>query len=131
MKIAATVARYLLGLMFVVFGLNGFLGFIHQPPPVNPLAIQFFTSVSASHFSYVFFGIQLIAGLLLLSGFFIPLALILLAAELVNILAYHITMDLGGIAAGLFATVLWLLVFAWYRRSFDALLQPKALAERL
>ena len=42
MKIASIIARYLLGLMFTVFGLNGFLNFIPQPPPVNPLAIQFF-----------------------------------------------------------------------------------------
>src|SRR3984893_8246460 len=42
MKITSIVARYLLGLMFTVFGLNGFLNFIHQPPPANPLAIQFF-----------------------------------------------------------------------------------------
>ena len=41
MKIASIVARYLLGLIFTVFGLNGFLNFIHQPPPANPLAIQF------------------------------------------------------------------------------------------
>ncbi len=33
MKIVALIARVLLGLMFVVFGLNGFLHFIHQPPP--------------------------------------------------------------------------------------------------
>ena len=38
MKIVSVVARYLLGLMFTVFGMNGFLNFIHQPPPANPLA---------------------------------------------------------------------------------------------
>jgi hypothetical protein len=41
MKTTSIVARYLLGLMFTVFGLNGFLNFIHQPPPTNPLALQF------------------------------------------------------------------------------------------
>ena len=45
MKITSIVARYLLGVMFTVFGLNGFLNFIHQPPPANPLAIQFLVSV--------------------------------------------------------------------------------------
>ncbi len=129
MKTASTIARYLLGLIFVVFGLNGFFSFIHQPPPTNPLAIQFFTSVSASHFSYMFFGLQLIAGLLFLTGFFVPLALIILAAELVNILTYHVTMDPGGIVPGLVATLLWLLVFASYRRSFAAVLQPRVTAE--
>jgi putative oxidoreductase len=57
MKITSIVARYLLGLMFTFFGLNGFLNFIHQPPPPTPLAIQFFVAVSASHFAAVFFAI--------------------------------------------------------------------------
>lgn len=68
MKITSIIARYLLGLMFTVFGLNGFLNFIHQPPPTNPLAIQFFVAVGASHFAVFFFAMQLIGGLLLLSG---------------------------------------------------------------
>ena len=50
MKIASIVARYLLGLMFTVFGLNGFLNFIHQPPPANPLALQFLvTEIGRAH----------------------------------------------------------------------------------
>jgi hypothetical protein len=57
MKITSTVARYLLGLMFTVFGLNGFLHFIHQPPPPNPLAMQFLVAVSASHFAAFFFAV--------------------------------------------------------------------------
>jgi uncharacterized membrane protein YphA (DoxX/SURF4 family) len=88
MKIASIFARYLLGLIFTVFGLNGFLNFIHQPPPANPLAIQFLVSVSESHFAAFFFAIQLLGGLLLLSGYFVPLALTALAAELYNILAF-------------------------------------------
>jgi putative oxidoreductase len=92
MKIASIVARYLLGLMFTVFGLNGFLNFIHQPPPANPHAIQFFVAVSASHFAAFFFAVQVVGGLLLLAGYFVPLALTLLAAELYNILAFHLTL---------------------------------------
>ena len=93
MKIVSVIARYLLGLIFIVFGLNGFLNFIHQPPPTNPLAIQFFIAISASHFAAFFFAMQLIGGLLLLSGFFVPLALTVLAAELYNILAFHLTLS--------------------------------------
>jgi putative oxidoreductase len=50
-RIVEIVARYLLGIIFTVFGLNGFLNFIHQLPPPNPLASQFFIAISASHFS--------------------------------------------------------------------------------
>ena len=125
MKITSIIARYLLGLIFVVFGLNGFLNFIHQPPPPNPLALQFFIAVSASHFAAFFFAAQLIGGLLLLSGFFVPLALTVLAAELYNILAFHLTLAPASIAPALVASVLWVLVFLQYRGSFNGVLAAK------
>ena len=125
MKIASIVARYLLGLMFTVFGLNGFLHFIPQPPPANPLTIQFLVAVSASHFAAFFFALQVLGGLLLFSGFFVPLALTLLAAELYNILAFHLTMAPGSIAPALVACVLWILVFLQYRESFKGIFSVK------
>jgi putative oxidoreductase len=126
MKIASTIARYLLGLMFTIFGLNGFLNFIHQPPPTDPLAIQFFTSISASHLAAYFFAVQLLGGVLLLSGYFVPLALTLLAAEIYNILAFHLTLSPATIAPGLLAAVLWILVFVQYRGSFQGLFVSRA-----
>jgi putative oxidoreductase len=128
MKITSTIARYLLGLMFTVFGLNGFLNFIHQPPPPNPLAIQFFVAVGASHFAGFFFALQLIGGLLLLSSFYVPLALTVLAAELYNILAFHLTLAPATIAPALVACVLWVLVFLEYRNSFKDVLAAKPVA---
>jgi uncharacterized membrane protein YphA (DoxX/SURF4 family) len=125
MKITSTIARYLLGLMFTVFGLNGFLQFIHQPPPPNPLAMQFLVAVSASHFAAFFFAVQVLGGLLLLFGFFVPLALTLLAAELYNILAFHLTMAPDSVAPALVACVLWILVFVQYRESFSGIFSAK------
>jgi putative oxidoreductase len=125
MKITSIVARYLLGLIFTVFGLNGFLNFIHQPPPTNPLAIQFFVAVSASHFAAFFFALQVLGGLLLLSGYFVPLALTVLAAELYNILAFHLTLSPATIAPALVASVLWVLVFLHYRESFEGIFRAK------
>src|SRR5271170_6908110 len=127
MKIVSVIARYLLGLIFVVFGLNGFLNFIHQPPPANPVAIQFLVAVSSSHFAAFFFAVQLIGGLLLISGFFVPLALTVLAAELYNILAFHLTLS-PGIAPALVACVLWVLVFLQYRNSFNGVLAARTAA---
>lgn len=124
MKITSTVARYLLGLMFTVFGLNGFLNFIPQPPPANPLAMQFLVSVSTSHFAAFFFAVQVFGGVLLLSGFFVPLALTLLAAEIYNILAFHLTLA-PGIGPGLVAAILWVLVFLQYRESFQGIFRAK------
>jgi putative oxidoreductase len=125
MKIVSIIARYLLGLMFAVFGLNGFLNFIHQPPPTNPLALQFFGAIIASHFAAFFFAMQLIGGLLLLSGFFVPLALTVLAAEIYNILAFHLTLAPASIAPALAASVLWVLVFLQYRESFKGIFNAK------
>ena len=129
MKIVSVIARYLLGLIFVVFSLNGFLNFIHQPPPTNPLAIQFFVAVSTSHFAAFFFAAQLLGGLLLLSGFFVPLALTVLAAELYNILAFHLTLAPASIAPALVACALWLLVFLHYRNSFTGVLAVRPVAQ--
>ena len=125
MKIASIFARYLLGLIFTVFGLNGFLNFIHQPPPANPLAIQFFVSVSGSHFAAFFFAMQVLGGLLLLLDYFVPLALTVLAAELYNILAFHLTLAPASIAPALMASVLWVLVFLQYRESFKGIFSAK------
>ena len=125
MKITSIAARYLLGLMFAVFGLNGFLNFIHQPPPANPLAIQFLVSVSESHFAAFFFAIQLLGGLLLLSGYFVPLALTVLAAELYNILAFHLRLAPASIPPALVASVLWVPVFLQYSESFKGIFSAK------
>jgi putative oxidoreductase len=129
MKIVSVIARYLLGLMFTIFGLNGFLNFIHQPPPANPLAIQFFVAIGASHFAVFFFAVQLIGGLLLLSGFFVPFALTVLAAELYNILAFHFTLAPASIGPALVGCVLWVLVFLQYRNSFNGVLAAKPVAQ--
>ena len=125
MKVTSIVARYLLGLIFTVFGLNGFLNFIHQPPPTNPLLIQFFVSVSQSHFAAFFFAMQVLGGLLLLSGYFVPLALTVLAAELYNILAFHLTLAPASIPPALVASILWILVFLQYRDSFTGIFTAK------
>ena len=71
------------------------------------------------------FTVRTLLGLLLLAGYFVPFALIVLAAEIVNILTYHLTMDPGGIAPGSVALVLWLLVFLQYRGSFAGVLAAK------
>ena len=130
MKIVSVAARYLLGLMFTVFGLNGFLHFIHQPPPTNPLALQFFGAVSASHFAEFFFAVQVLGGLLLLSGYLVPLALTRLAAELYNILAFHLTLEGGsGIGPALVASVLWVLVFLQHREGFNGIFSAKPVTQ--
>ena len=119
MKIAALIARYLLGLMFLVFGLNGFLHFLPQPPATG-LALQYFTVLSVSHIMAAVFLIQLIGGALLLANRFVPMALVLLGPVIVNILLYHLLIAPAGIPPGLVAGALWLVVFYSVRSAFTS-----------
>lgn len=127
MKIVSTVARILLGLMFTVFGANGFLHFLHMKGgPMSPLAMQYMGAIAQSHMLQAAFAVQLVTGLLLLSGFFVPLALVLLGPVLGTILLFHATMAPEGILNGLVAFVLWLVVLFSVRQSFRPLFQPRA-----
>lgn len=125
MKIASTVARYLLGLMFTVFGLNGFLHFIPAPMPTGA-AGQFMMAMVTSHYYVVVFGFQLLCGILLLANRFVPLAVIILAAIITNILTFHIFMNPSGLPVALVTAVLWVLLFLGVRSSFDGVLRPRA-----
>jgi putative oxidoreductase len=124
MKIVSTIARYLAGATFVVFGLNGFLNFIHFPPPEG-VAAQFMGALFVSHFLAVIMAVQVIAGLLLLINRFVPLALAILAPVLFNILCFHAFMAPSGLPLALFVTVLWVLTFAQVRSAFAPLFQAK------
>jgi putative oxidoreductase len=128
MKIVAAVARVLLGLSFLVFGLNGFFHFIPGAPPPGP-ATDFFNAIAIeSHFYILIFGVQAICGLLLLSNQYVPLALVTLAAVLANILTFHITMAPASIGPAIFTLVLWAIVCWSVRSEFVTLLSRKPYA---
>ena len=117
MKITTLIARILLGLLFLVFGLNGFLHLIPMPPPTG-LAAQYMGALYVSHYLVFIFLVQVIGGALLLANRFVPLALILLGPVLVNILLFHSFMAPAGLPLALVTTVLWGLVFYAVRRAF-------------
>ena len=114
-----TVARILLGLLFLVFGLNGFLHFIPAPPPPG-VAGQFLGAIFASHFYIVVFLTQILGGLLLLANRYVPMGLLLLGPVVVNILAFHIFMDPAGLPAAVVAAALWFVVFLRVRSAFSS-----------
>jgi putative oxidoreductase len=124
MKIAVLISRILLGLVFVVFGLNGFLNFLHAPMPTGA-AGQYMAVVAATHYIHVVFLVQLVGGLLLLSGQWVPLALVLLGPVIFNILLFHITMQPSGLPPGILALILWFIIFFGVRRSFDGIFAQK------
>jgi uncharacterized membrane protein YphA (DoxX/SURF4 family) len=124
MKIAVLVARILLGLTFLVFGLNGFLNFLHMPMPPGP-AGQYEALLFTSHYLHVVFLVQIVGAVLLLSGQFIPLALVLLGPVIFNILLFHTFFFPAGFPPALLVTVLWFIVFYGVRQAFAGIFVQK------
>jgi uncharacterized membrane protein YphA (DoxX/SURF4 family) len=125
------VGRILLGLVFTVFGLNGFFNFIPQTP-MPPAAGAFAGALfAAGYFFPLLKTFELASGLLLLSGRFVPLALTLLAPIVVNIFFFHTFLAPSGIGLAL-VLVLLEAGLAWaYRDAFRGLLDAKARPARL
>jgi putative oxidoreductase len=124
MKILNNISRFLLGLIFLVFGLNGFLHFIPMPPP-SGVAGQFLGSMFVTKYLLFVFAIQLIGGVLLLINRYVPLALTILGPIIVNILLFHSLMNPAGLGLALFVTILWGVVFASVRSAFAGIFQAR------
>ena len=125
MKIATIIARSLLGLLFLVFGLNGFLHFIPMPPPTG-LAGQYMGALFVSHYLVAVFLLQVAGGVLLLINRFVPIGLVLLGPVIVNILLFHSLMAPEGLPLALVVLVLWLVTFFSVRRAFAGVIAAKA-----
>jgi putative oxidoreductase len=122
MRMVSTIARYLLGLIFLTFGLNGFLHFIPMPPPTG-IAGQFLGAIFVSRLYVVLFLLQIVPALLLLANRYVPLALTILGAIVFNILCIHIFMAPAGLPLALLVTTLWFLTAWRVRSSFAPILQ--------
>ena len=125
MKILTLIARILLGLIFLIFGLNIFLNFIHQPPPTGT-AGQFAGILFTTHYLLIVGAIQVICGLLFIVNRYVPLALTLIGPVIVNILIFHSLMQPAGIPIALFATILWFVLFFYHRAAFAGIFTQNA-----
>ena len=123
MKIFTIIARLLLGLIFVVFGSNTFLHFLPMPPPPEGLVGDYLRVFVASGYIYVIGAMQILGGLLLLIGRFVPLGLTILAAIIFNIWVFHMLMAPEGFPPALVVTLLELFLLWRYRDSFAGLLR--------
>jgi uncharacterized membrane protein YphA (DoxX/SURF4 family) len=124
MKITGAIARILLGVIFLVFGLNGFLQFIKMPPPTG-VALQFTGALIASHEIAVIMLLQVIGAVLLLINRFVPLALLLLGPVIVNIVLFHAFMAPNGLPMALIVSVLWVLTAYGVRGVFVGFLRSR------
>ena len=124
MKILTNISRLLLGFIFLVFGLNGFLHFIPMPPP-SGVAGQFLGSMFVTKYLLFVFAIQIIGGALLLVNRYVPIALTMLGPIIINILLFHSLMNPDGLVLALFVTILWGVVFASVRSAFAGIFQAR------
>jgi uncharacterized membrane protein YphA (DoxX/SURF4 family) len=123
-----TVARVLLGLAFFVFGLNGFLNFI--PPPPEPMpegAVKLGTAFMESGYLFQLIkGTEVAAGLALLCNRFVPLALVVLAPVVLNIVAFHVWLVPSGLGLSLVLAALTLYLAWAHRQAYAPLLRARA-----
>lgn len=107
MKKSVLVARIILGLIFFVFGLNGFFNFIPVPPNMPEKLMAFMNGLMASgYFFPLLKGTEVVCGLLLLIGAFVPLALIVLAPIILNIIMVHTVLDTSGLPVAIIIAAL-------------------------
>ena len=112
----AIAARYILGIIFTIFGLNGVMmftighGFIPMPPP--PVVMQTIMTgfMATGYLMTMVMWLELISGLLLLTGFYINAAIILLGPVIVNIFCIHFFAERSGLPMGIFVTILYLIL---------------------
>lgn len=123
---APTAARILLGLPLVVFGLNGFLQFLPMPPMEGNAATFMGGLAAAGYFFPLLKATEIVTGLLLLAGRFVPLALTILAPIVLNIVAFHGFVAGGGLGLPLVMAALGIYLAWSYRASFRGVLNAKA-----
>jgi len=120
MKIAVIIARILLGVIFVAFGLNAYLHFLPKPMPPG-IAGQFVGAMFQSHYILFVSALEVISGALLLANRYVPLALAILAPIIVNIIMFLILLPPVGWQPGVLAAILWIFLFIHYRTYFSGI----------
>ena len=120
-----TVARILLGSVFLLFGVNGFLGFLPMPPFPGP-AGELMGALAATGYLFPLLATtEIVAGALLLAGRFVPLALALLAPVLVNVVAFHVVLAPATLGMPIFLLMLEVYLAWAHRDAFAAMLRSR------
>lgn len=117
------VARILLGLIFVIFGLNKLFGFLEMPPPEGG-AGAFMGALIASGYFFPFLGIvEAICGVLLLINKYTRLATIVLLPITINIVIFHLALAPAGGAPGYLTLILNVVLVMAYKEDYEGLLK--------
>ena len=124
-KYAILIVRSLLGLIFTVFGLNGFLHFIPTPPLTGLLGEMMAVYNNMGYMFPLIFATQVVGGVLLLTNFFAPLALVLLAPVIVNIVLLHLFIDPSGLPIAIVVLLFELFLAYSYREKYMPLFKVR------
>jgi uncharacterized membrane protein YphA (DoxX/SURF4 family) len=127
-RYAPTTARVLLGLAFFVFGLDGFLNFVPKPDPSTMPAgsLAFATALMATGYMFPLIkSTEVLVGALLLANRFVPLALVLLAPVVVNIVLFHAFLSPSGTGIAIFVAALQIFLAWTNRRAYRPLFAPR------
>jgi uncharacterized membrane protein YphA (DoxX/SURF4 family) len=119
------IIRILMGLMFLVFGLNGFLNFIPAPKDMPQEIMNVSSALMKAGFMNVVSGTEVLVALMLLANRFVPLALALLAPVVVGIITFHIAIAPATIGPGIVVLVMELYLAWVYRGAFRPMLRAK------
>ncbi len=126
MRIVATGMRILLGAIFVFFGLNHIFNFLPSGPMPSGTAGQFLAAMTAAKYFYLVGVCEALPGLFLLISRFVPLALLVLAAVIVNIDFVDLTLAHIGLPMGALVTILWIYLAYRYRSALSGVLKQRA-----
>jgi uncharacterized membrane protein YphA (DoxX/SURF4 family) len=124
-RIAPAIVRVLLGLMFLVFGLNGFLNFIPAPKEMPAEIMNVVGGLTKGGYMAVASGTEILVAVLLLANRFVPLALALLAPIVVGIITFHIAVAPQTIGPGIVVLVMEIYLAWAYRGAFKPMLRAK------
>lgn len=125
MAMLTRIIRILFGLIFFVFGLNGFLDFLPKTPPPQGVAGEYIaTLIKTGYFWPLLKACETVCGLAILIDFFVPLALVVIAPVVVHIFLFHIFLS-PPLGLGLFLLVSNLYLGWAYRHSFSGVLKPR------
>jgi uncharacterized membrane protein YphA (DoxX/SURF4 family) len=124
-RIVTAIVRILLGLMFLVFGLNGFLNFMPAPKEMPPEIMNVMGSLMKAGYMTVVSGAEVLIAVMLLTNRFVPLAITLLAPIVVGILTFHVAMALATIGPGIVVLLMELYLIWAYRGAFRPMLAAR------
>ena len=125
MKKVTLGARIFLGLIFTVFGLNGFLQFIPMPPPPPSLG-NYLAALAATGFFFPVLKLtEIVVGIALLAGVFVPLSLVVLAPITLQIFLTHAFLDPSGVGFSILILILHGLLVKAYWPHYAQLVKAK------